>query len=675
MVSSPETGTRWLSAEKLSLIVPGLIAACLGVYVLAQPFALNGIHGSADSGLGYDDGILLGSSIRLIHGDLPYSSFLFLHPPGISILMAPIAAVGIIAGSSTALMLARVVTLLVVIANAVLVASVVRQRGPVASLTAGVLFALFPLAINATHTLMLAPYTLLFCLIGSVVLFRSGEIASPRRIILAGIMFGIACIVELAAIPVALAAVAVVAVVRGKSALRLAASTLGTFVVLGSPFVVVAPGRFIDDVVIAPFQHEWTGNVSLVFKVRQLAGVDGISWIQLSSIIVVSVALLLIVGFAYWVITSRADLVASDWFVVAALVATVAMALVGGQLYSQQVYLPAAFISMAAGLLVAALAKRIISTQRAALVALVLAGVLCTAMLVQGGAHARALLKGSFNPADVIEAAVPAGACLVTDVTTSAVLADRFTSDNDKCPKMVDPFGEWIARTDRHALYLGTYPTEFVAAFAGMMNRADYVALVAPLSSYVPWTPELSQWFLSSFDAIRQSSTVTVYRHVKNVVPPTKFTTFVGMTSGAIIAQGMEAEQKGDLDAAFGSYLTVAYRDPGNKFAHFNMGHLYQERNMVAQAEREYGIAMSIDPTFVNPLYNLAVMNTATDPARAIALYQRVLDLSPDSPAAKFNLGVLMVRSGDPDGQRLIRDVIAADPAYAPSIPADITLD
>ncbi len=675
LVSSQEADTRWLSAQRLSLIVPGFVAACLGVYVLAMPFALNGIHGSAASGLGYDDGILLGSSIRLVHGDLPYSSFLFLHPPGISVLMAPIAVVGVVAGSSTALMLARVVTLLIAIANAVLVASAVRRRGPVASLTAGVLFALFPLALNATHTLLLAPYTLLFCLIGTNLLFGSGEIVSSRRTLLAGIAFGFACTVELAAIPVALAAAVVVVVIRGKSALRLAASMLGTFVVICSPFFVAAPSRFIDNVVVAPFQHDWSGSASLTFKVRQLTGVDGISWIHLSNIVVIGAAVVLIVGFACWVFISRAGFGAGDWFVVSAVVATSTVALVGGQLYSQQAYLPAAFISMAAGLFVAALAKRMISTQRAALVCLVLAGVLATAMMVQSAAYARALLKGSFSPADAIAAAVPAGACLVTDVTTSAVLADRFTSDKAKCPKMVDPYGEWVVRTDRHGLYTGTYPTDFVAAFADVLNRADYVALVAPLSSYVPWTPELSQWFLSSFDATKQTSTVTVYKHVKNVVPPTKFTTFVGMSSGALIAQGMEAERRGQLDAAFGSYLTVAYRDPGNKFAHFNMGHLYQARNMLAEAEREYGIALTIDPTFVNPLYNLAVMNSQTDPARAIALYRRVLDLDPESRAAKFNLGVLLVRSGDADGKQLIRDVIAADPAFAPNVPADITLD
>ncbi len=94
----PPVEEKFLSAAKLSVIGPALVAAILGVYALSRPFGLTGIHGSAQSGVGYDDGILLGSAIRLIHGDFPYSSFVFLHPPGISVLMSPVAALSLVAG-------------------------------------------------------------------------------------------------------------------------------------------------------------------------------------------------------------------------------------------------------------------------------------------------------------------------------------------------------------------------------------------------------------------------------------------------------------------------------------------------------------------------------------------------------------------------------------------------
>ncbi len=165
-----------------------------------------------------------------------------------------------------------------------------------------------------------------------------------------------------------------------------------------------------------------------------------------------------------------------------------------------------------------------------------------------------------------------------------------------------------------------------------------------------------------------------VYHHIKHVAPPVKFTTFVGLSSDAIVDQGLQAERLGNLDAAYGSYVTAAYRDPGNAVAHYNLGHLYQVRGMNVDAEREYSVALTIDPTFANALFNLAVMHADTDPTRAMALYRHVLELKPENEAAKFNLGVLMVRAGDENGKKLIGEVVAADPAFGQRVPADIQL-
>lgn len=670
----PPVEEKFLSAAKLSVIGPALVASILGVYALSRPFGLTGIHGSAQSGVGYDDGILLGSAIRLIHGDFPYSSFVFLHPPGISVLMSPVAALSLVAGSSWALVVARIITVLVSIASVALVAVAVRRYGPVASTVAGLLFALFPLALNATHSLLIAPYTLFFCLVGTVLLFESGEVAVSRRVVYSGMAFGFACTVGLAALPVALVATVTVAVVHVRLASRFAASVVGIFLLVCSPFFALAPGRFINDVVTSPFSRMMSGDASLAFKIRQLSGVDGMSWIHLSNLVVVTVAIVVTVGFFYWLFRSYTQLRPGDWFIIATLFSVVVVAMVGGQLFSEQVYLPAAFVSMAAGISIGMLGRAVHFRRSIRFCAVAVGGVLGIAMLVQNAAHASTLLEGSFSPADDLEAAVPSGSCLVTDVTTYAIVADRFTSTDANCPKMVDPYGEWVVGTDRHTVYSGTYPAGFVRDFGTRMNRAEYVALVAPMSSYIPWTPELSQWFLSSFGAVRQAPSMIVYHHIKHVAPPVKFTTFVGLSSDAIVDQGLQAERLGNLDAAYGSYVTAAYRDPGNAVAHYNLGHLYQVRGMNVDAEREYSVALTIDPTFANALFNLAVMHADTDPTRAMALYRHVLELKPENEAAKFNLGVLMVRAGDENGKKLIGEVVAADPAFGQRVPADIQL-
>src|SRR5689334_22729672 len=81
----------WRRPRSWGALVPGIVAGLLGAYVLSLPHALSGIHGSAEKG-NYDDGIYFGAAIRLIHGWLPYRDFLLPHPPGLTVLLSPIAA-------------------------------------------------------------------------------------------------------------------------------------------------------------------------------------------------------------------------------------------------------------------------------------------------------------------------------------------------------------------------------------------------------------------------------------------------------------------------------------------------------------------------------------------------------------------------------------------------------
>ena len=109
--------------------------------------------------------------------------------PGIAWLMTPLAVFG---DTRYAMAAARIVTAIVAGVNASLAAYALRANGRVAMLTAGLALAVFPLAVSADHTLTLDPYLVLFCLLGTVIMFSGGELASPRRILLAGVLFGFA---------------------------------------------------------------------------------------------------------------------------------------------------------------------------------------------------------------------------------------------------------------------------------------------------------------------------------------------------------------------------------------------------------------------------------------------------------------------------------------------------
>lgn len=500
------------------VVLPGLVTAALGIFVLALPCGLTGIHGSISSNYGYDDGVYFAAAVRLLHGHLPYADFLFLHPPGITVLLAPAAVAAQIFGTPAGFVVARVATVAVSALNAALAASMLRHRGRPAALTAGLLFALYPAAVNATHTLLLEPYVVCCCLLGVNLLFAGGAVAAPRRVLLAGLALGVACTIKLTAVPVVVAAVLVVGLCARRALPRLTAGVVGAFGVVCLPFLLAAPSAFVSQVFLVQVQRREGGSGSLLYKLRLLTGAGSIETVHVADHLIVAGTVVFVACVGYRIVRSRRELCPGDWCVLAGLIATTAAAFSTGQFYAHYGYLPAAWIAMTAGLLV----WRTPIGRLGRPVLAVLVAVACAAVFVEDTRHARAYLAGSFEVAGALRDVVPAGACLVTTFTTYAVVADRLVSTEPDCPQLIDPFGEWVAHTPRHRPYHGSYPAAFVADFAEKLHRADYVVFARPYSSYVPWTPELLRWYDANFTEIRRTDTLFVYRHRGHASPPTR---------------------------------------------------------------------------------------------------------------------------------------------------------
>ena len=94
--------------------------------------------------VGYYDSGVLAATMHLISGVLPYKDFVFVNPPGLLILLTPFGVVCRIFGSHDGLIVARVATSIVTAANVSLLAWLVRHRGRVAMLIAGLGLALLP---------------------------------------------------------------------------------------------------------------------------------------------------------------------------------------------------------------------------------------------------------------------------------------------------------------------------------------------------------------------------------------------------------------------------------------------------------------------------------------------------------------------------------------------------
>ena len=93
----------WLTPPGVTVIVATALAFGVRLFILTRPGLLTGVAE-------YDDGVYLGAAIRLTEGTLPYRDFAFVQPPGILLLVTPVALVGRIFSTAAALGLSRVLT-------------------------------------------------------------------------------------------------------------------------------------------------------------------------------------------------------------------------------------------------------------------------------------------------------------------------------------------------------------------------------------------------------------------------------------------------------------------------------------------------------------------------------------------------------------------------------------
>lgn len=187
-------GSSLLWHRRLIAGSAGLLSALLATCELARSRALTGLHPRDP----YNDGVYFGSALRLVGGHLPYRDFVFLHPPGIAIVLAPIAALSHVVGEPAGLAVARLLTAGAQVGVVVVGTLTLRYRGRVAMVATGVALACFPLAVDVANTVQLEPYYVFFCLLGTLALFGpSGSFTTQRnRLFMAGLAFGFACVIK-----------------------------------------------------------------------------------------------------------------------------------------------------------------------------------------------------------------------------------------------------------------------------------------------------------------------------------------------------------------------------------------------------------------------------------------------------------------------------------------------
>jgi hypothetical protein len=182
-------GRGWRAPVNLVILVMTVLALGVRLFYLTRPGYLLGVTE-------YDDGSYFGSAVRLVHGVLPYRDFVFVQPPGITLLMTPVAAVSRLTGTDAGLAIARVLTMAAGAAGVALAGLLVRHRGALAALVVCGVMAVYPDSVASAHTLLVEPWLVLFCLAGAVAVFDGEKFTgSWRRLAWGGASFGFAGVI------------------------------------------------------------------------------------------------------------------------------------------------------------------------------------------------------------------------------------------------------------------------------------------------------------------------------------------------------------------------------------------------------------------------------------------------------------------------------------------------
>lgn len=501
-----------------SIVWATVFVALVAAFVCAAPLPLpHDLIGSHS----YDDAVYLGAAIRLIHGALPYRDFAFVQPPGIAVVMAPVALLGQLIGDRDALGLARLVTIVVAAANAALAGRLLAPRGVFAVLVAGLCLALYPAAITADSTLLLEPYLVLLCLCGATLVFGTGEGASTRRLWAGGAAIGIAGTIKVWAVLPALALVICLAVTRRAGLKAVLGGMVVGFGAVAIVFVAAAPGAFVHDVIVSQLARATPAGQGTPVSTRLVIETGlPLLFARLGGwAIDIALAGMIVLGYGLgWRRVS-----ALECFALISTVASLAAVLLVGTYYPHYSYVPGAFAALCLGVsadeIRAALARHFPArlaapARRLRPVALALVAVLVGFVFVHDLTYSRTFLRSSAlsDPGPGLAAQIPAGSCVVFDEPALAILSNRITSGRAGCPPLTDPFGVWLTLDPGDPPpNPGPYPAPLSADWQLWLTNSQYLVLAAPASDYLPWTPAFYHFFDRRFRLVYSAPGAYLY--------------------------------------------------------------------------------------------------------------------------------------------------------------------
>jgi alpha-1,2-mannosyltransferase len=198
----------------------------------------------------YDDGVYYAASAHFIRGMMPYRDFIFAHPPGIILYLAPFVGLAQLTDDLVGMAAARIAIAILGSVNAVLVYSLLKRHDHRWAIMGGLLYAVWRVPAVAEHTIRLEPFVTFFLLASLTCLAAVPYRLSKRHYFFAGSLLGLASMTKLWVGPIAALVFLFVLRTRGfKPGSFYAAGVTSGMAIICLPFIIVSPTNFFHQVV------------------------------------------------------------------------------------------------------------------------------------------------------------------------------------------------------------------------------------------------------------------------------------------------------------------------------------------------------------------------------------------------------------------------------------------
>jgi hypothetical protein len=424
-----------------------------------------------DGHLGYDDGVYFGAAVALTHGVLPYRDFLLLHPPGITVLLAPFALIGGATTDATGFALGRLAFMALGAVNAGLVMLLAGRYGRRAGLLAGLLYAVWFAAARVERTTdLIGPETTL--LLVAMLVIGSRRPLTGRRALVAGVVLGAAAAIQVwMALPVLIIVVMAALEARSDRAdprrpvVGLLTGAAAGFGAICLPFFVSAPAAFVRYVIVDQLARPSLG-ISPITRLRAIEGLS-IGSTTTSGLLAVIVVGFALVGVGAVVLVARRAPAARVWCVL--VVVEIAYLMVSPIFFSHY----SAWVAPSAAIVLgiaAAIVIDVVERQRPLGVLVKVAWVAVLAALALGIPRH----QGSLLQAASLEADLDGARCVSADAPDLLLVTTGLRRDlRDGCPLVLDPTGVSY-ETDRGQLAAGSVAASRRAASRYQLAMEEY---------------------------------------------------------------------------------------------------------------------------------------------------------------------------------------------------------